>query len=89
MTKTTATQLARKTHEHPEGAMAKTYSTRDQAIQWEILRPIEAAGVVPNAYAEYDVPGIARAVLGDYGDGYAVKVTDEEFWTIVANHATR
>lgn len=61
-----------------------TYSTRDEAIEREIIAPIEASGVVADARAEYDVDAIADAVLGDYDDGYACIVDDDDFWAVVA-----
>lgn len=62
------------------------YTTRNEAIDYEITRPIEASGVVENAHAEYDIDAIADEVLGDYEDGYALTVTTDEFWDVVAKH---
>lgn len=39
------------------------YSTRPDAVQAEIINPIEASGVVEDASAEYDTEGIADAIL--------------------------
>lgn len=61
-----------------------TYSTRDDAIQRQIIEPINAGAA--NA-VEYDIEAIATLVLGDEDQGYASKVGVEEFWTIVADHA--
>lgn len=64
----------------------RTYSTRDEAIQAEIIDPI-MAGDVQDAYSEYDIDAIASLVLGGYSDGYASRVDDAEFWDIVERHA--
>jgi hypothetical protein len=63
------------------------YTTRDEAIQREIIDPIEASGEVTDARAEYDIEAIADEVLGDYAAGYAPKVDADEFWAIVERHA--
>lgn len=63
----------------------KTYSTRDEAIEREIVDAIEA-GVVIDARAEYDIDAIADEVLGDYDDGYACMVDHDAFWASVAAH---
>jgi len=60
------------------------YTTRDEAIQREIIEPIEAGDATA---AEYDVEAIAAKVLADYEGGYALKVEVDEFWQIVAEHA--
>jgi len=62
--------------------MARTYSTMSEAVTREIVEPIEA-GDVQDAYAEFDIDAIQERVLGDYEDGFACKVTPEEFWEIV------
>jgi hypothetical protein len=64
-----------------EDIMTGTYTTRDEAIQREIVEPI-LAGDVDNI-GDYDVQAIADQVLGDYSDGYACKVDVETFWRIV------
>lgn len=65
----------------------KTYSNRNEALQTEIIAPIEASGGVKDAYAEFDIDAIEDEVLGGYEDGYAVKVDVNEFWQIVEKHA--
>ena len=62
-----------------------TYTTRDEAITREIVTAIEAGGVATRD--EYDIDAIADEVLGDYTEGYALKVDADEFWTVVARHA--
>lgn len=63
--------------------MARTYSTRDEAVTREIIEAIE----VDDASADnYDIDAIADAVLGDYEDGYRVKVDEDEFWDIVVDN---
>lgn len=64
--------------------MTQTYSTRNEAIQSEIMEPIEAGEASAD---EFDIEAIAVAVLADYSDGYACKVDAETFWAIVAEHA--
>ena len=66
--------------------MARTYSTLSEAVTREIVEPIEA-GDVQDAYAAYDIDAIADAVLGDYEDGFALKVEESEFWDTVAAYA--
>lgn len=66
--------------------MARTYSTRSEAITREIVEPIEA-GDVTDAYAAYDIDAIADKVLCDYEDGYMLKVEEPEFWRIVEENA--
>lgn len=65
------------------------YTTRDEAIEREIIDPIEASGVIEDACAEYDIGDIADKALGDYREGYACQVSDEDFWEIVAAHETK
>ena len=67
--------------------MTTTYTTRDEAIQREIVAAIEASGEVADAWAEFDIDAIAEEVLGDYADGYELKVDLDEFWRIVERHA--
>lgn len=64
--------------------MARTYSTRDEAIYREIIEAIEAGDATRD---EYDIDTIADRVLGDYEEGFALKVEESEFWDIVAAHA--
>lgn len=64
--------------------MARTYTTRDEAIRVEIIEAIEAGDARAE---EYDVEAIADAVLGDHSEGYAVKVSAEEFWATVEANA--
>lgn len=57
--------------------MARRYTSRDEAIQREIVEPI-------GDVADYDIEAIAQDVLGGYADGYACKVEVDEFWRVVA-----
>ena len=66
--------------------MARTYSTRDEAITREIVEPIEA-GDVQDAYTAYDIDTIADKVLCGQEDGYMLKVEEPEFWRIVEENA--
>ena len=59
------------------------YNTRTEAIAREIIEPIEAGDAKAS---EYDIDAIADRVLGGHADGYALKVTEEEFWDIVAEN---
>lgn len=62
-----------------------TYSTRTEAIAREIIDPINAGDADAS---DYDIEAIADAVLGDYESGYALVVSEEEeFWSVVAEHA--
>jgi hypothetical protein len=60
------------------------YTTRDEAIQREIVEPIEAGEATRDGY---DIEAIADEVLGTYAEGYALQVDTDEFWEIVAKHA--
>ena len=67
------------------------YTTRDEAIQSEILDPIEASGIVADAHAEFDVEMIADLVL-EYDsingrEGFICKVDHDEFYAIVERQA--
>lgn len=64
-----------------------TYTTLNDAVQAEIVDPIEATGEVKDARAEYDIEKIAERVLGDHAEGYACLVEADEFWQIVAANA--
>ena len=63
------------------------YSTRTEAIEREIVQPIEASGVVADARAEFDIDAIADKVLGDYSQGYALLVDQGTFWATVEANA--
>lgn len=67
------------------------YSTRDEAIQREIVEPIEATGIVADARAEFDIDMIAENVL-EYDsingrEGFICTVEIDEFWVIVERQA--
>lgn len=76
----------------------KVYETRDEAVYREVVGPIEATGVVENAYEQYDVDAIADEVVAlyiGYGGGHGVYqdtrpsyAVDEtvDFWAVVARH---
>lgn len=64
--------------------MTATYSTKNEAIAAEVIAVINSGMADAD---DYDVDAIADEVLGDYGDGYAVQVEDDDFWAIVAKHA--
>lgn len=62
----------------------RTYATRDEAIEREIIVAIEAGEASRD---EYDIDSIADEVLGDYAQGFALRVGPEAFWEVVARHA--
>lgn len=80
----------------------KTYATRADAIEAEVVAPIEA-GHVDSARAEYEVDAIGDQVLYFHDaydedsdtyrldqQGYRLKpdfLDPEEFWTVVKAHA--
>ncbi|MBF4194631.1 hypothetical protein [Mycolicibacterium phlei] len=64
-----------------------SYSTRTEAIEREIIQPIEASGVVADAHAEFDIDAIADKVLGDHSQGYALVVDQDTFWATVEANA--
>ena len=66
--------------------MARTYSTRSEAITHEIIEAIEV-GDVQDAYAAYSIDAIADKVLCGYEDGYMLKVEEPDFWRIVEENA--
>ena len=63
----------------------RTYTTRTEAINREIIEPLQASGY---PVTDWDTDTIADKVLSGHEDGYALKVTDAEFWEIVAQHDT-
>lgn len=79
----------------------KLYITLSGAIHREIIKPIEATGVVEDAYEEFDIDAIANEVLefvdgwdeerGAYNpnrQGYRLRedIEHDEFWDAVAKH---
>lgn len=62
----------------------QTYTTITDAIEREIIAAIEAGDAKAE---EFDIDAIADAVIGDYEDGFALKVEESEFWETVAEHA--
>nr|DAU28039.1 MAG TPA: hypothetical protein [Caudoviricetes sp.] len=60
-----------------------TYTTRTEAIEREIIEVISAGDANAN---DYNVEAIADLVIGDYEDGYALKVDESDFWSIVADN---
>lgn len=64
--------------------MARTYTTRDEAITREIVEAIEAGDATRD---QYDIDAIADKVLCGYEDGYMLKVEETEFWRIVEENA--
>lgn len=65
--------------------MTRTYTNRQDAIAREIIEPLQASGY---PVTDWDTDTIADQVLGSHEDGYALKVTDADFWEIVAQHDT-
>lgn len=63
------------------------YTTRTDAIQAEVIDPIEASETVTDVAAEYDIDAIADEVIGSYQQGFAAQVGPDKFWDIVARHA--
>lgn len=64
--------------------MARTYTTRNEAIYREIIEAIEAGDATRD---QYDIEAIADKVLCGYEDGYMLKVEEPEFWRIVEENA--
>lgn len=78
------------------------YTTRNDAIDYEIVQAIEASGYVKNAYEEFDIDAIADDVL-EYVDGWndergaymlnkqgyrlAEDIDHDDFWASVKRHA--
>ena len=60
--------------------MSRTYTTRNEAINYEIIAAIESDGAHSD---QYDIDAIADRVLGGYEEGYALMVDTDEFWDIV------
>lgn len=63
----------------------KNFATRDESIQANILGPIEACGLDP--YKNFDVEGIANAILDGFSRGYRQMVEAWEFWEVVYEFA--
>lgn len=70
--------------------MDKRYDTRDEAIEREIVEPIEASGIAEDARTEYDLDAIARDVLeaapGSGGYSWTNVADHDTFWQSVARH---
>ena len=69
--------------------LGTTYTTRDEAIEREVIAPIEAGDA---GREEYDVDAIADDVLAtvrteDGGYGYALALDGLGFWASVARNA--
>ena len=64
----------------------KTYATRDEAIQAEIIIPAEASGI-PHAQITLDLEAIADEILSGPEDGYAIKIDPYHFLAVVRSHA--
>ena len=62
-----------------------TYATREEAIQANIIGPMEADGV-RYVRISWDVEAIADEVLSGPEEGYAVKVSDADLQFIIANN---
>ena len=65
------------------------YATRTEAVEREIIEPIEASVVVADARADYDVDAIADKVLvfDDHLHGFILTVDTDEFWLTVSANA--
>ena len=68
----------------------KIYSTRTEAIQYEVINPIESGEAIVD---DFDIDAIADQVIsivyiGTYGTpGFRCVVEPNEFWQIVQEHA--
>jgi len=66
-----------------------TYTTRDEAVEREIVAAIEAAGPDVARAEDFDVDAIAREVLStDERGRWYLAVDSDEFWRSVEAHAT-
>ncbi|MGO1852782.1 MAG: hypothetical protein ACTH0V_05165 [Microbacteriaceae bacterium] len=67
-----------------------TYSTLPEAVEREIVEPIEAGGVVDDARAAYDIDAIADEVIASDSPAGAAEfscaVGTDEFWQVVQRH---
>lgn len=62
--------------------MNTTYTTRDEAIQYLIIDPLEAGALIASPAIDYDIERIADTVLDTDDQGcYFQSATVEEFWT--------
>ena len=62
------------------------FTTRTDATD-AVVAAIEATGVVPNAWDEYDVDAIVDEAYGATESGYALRVDRADFWQIVERNA--
>lgn len=70
-----------------EDQQPERYVTRDEAIQRQIVDPIEETGDAKAT--EYDVEAIAQTVLCSDSSGWFLCVAAaDEFWHVVAMNAT-
>lgn len=63
--------------------MTRTYSNRADAIQREIIDPLSASEF---PLTDWDIDAIADEVLGTHEEGYACRVSVDEFWDIARKH---
>lgn len=69
--------------------MLKSYATLEDAVQCEIIAPIEATGIVKDARTAYDIDALAQILitLRDYPHGksrFVCAVDEDPFWRVVS-----
>ena len=66
----------------------RTYTTRTDAIYYEIVKPIEDAGEIADAYESFNIDAIADEVI-EHKNGYSLAehITPDDFWDIVLDNA--
>ena len=66
----------------------RTYITRTDAIYYEIVKPIEDAGEIADAYESFNIDAIADEVIENKNGHWVAKhITPDEFWDIVLDNA--
>lgn len=63
--------------------MTRTYTNRADAISREIIDPLSASEF---PLTDWDIDAIADEVLGGHEEGYACRVSADEFWDIARKH---
>ena len=66
----------------------KPYATREEAINSEVIAPLEARGA-EHVRIHWDVDAIADEVLSGPEEGHALKVGAIDFWRSVGDHERR
>lgn len=83
---TTWKQITKDQNDRHTPMQARTYTTRNEAVEREIIAAIEANGRDAGKGENYDVERIADKVLTCTNGRWHVSVDDDTFWSTIAEH---